>query len=64
MPKPACPKCQRFYRPKKNGYFFIESMPRGGGPDDDLPTPSGTSRPDLWQPYKLWSADLWAAITS
>ena len=26
--KPICVPCQRFYRPKKNGFMFIEAMPR------------------------------------
>jgi ribosomal protein L37AE/L43A len=52
--KPICPKCQRFYRPKKNGYYLIECMPVGGER-----VPPGTERPDLWQPYKLWVGDLW-----
>lgn len=55
MPKPACPKCQRFYRPKKNGYAFIEAMPVGG-----VRAPPGTEAPEMWKPYKLWVGDLWA----
>lgn len=51
--KPICVKCQRFYRPKKNGIAFVEGMPlerdaRPGIEDDHL-----------WAPYKLWSGDLW-----
>ena len=53
MPKPVCVKCQRFYRPKKNGYSFVEGMPKYNG------APPGTIEPDSWQPYKLWHADLW-----
>lgn len=52
--KPVCVKCQRFYRPKRNGTPFIESKPIGG-----KLVPQGTSRPDLWEPYKLWMGDLW-----
>jgi hypothetical protein len=52
--KPICVKCQRFYRPKKNGYGFIEAMPIGG-----FSAPAGTSCPELWTPYKLWRGDLW-----
>lgn len=55
--KPACVKCQRFFRPKKNDFFFVEGMPaptEGG----HYPTP-GTAEPDKWNPYKLWAADLW-----
>lgn len=50
--KPICVQCQRFYRPKKNGFFFIEGMPR----DDARP---GTVDAALWSPYKLWCGDLW-----
>lgn len=52
--KPICVSCQRFYRPKQNGLFFIEGMPTENG------APAGTAAPDKWQPYKLWSGDLWA----
>ena len=51
--KPICVKCQRFYRAKKNGYYFIEGMPDTGA----LP---GTAEPEKWHPYKVWSGDLWA----
>lgn len=53
MPKPACPACQRFMRPKKNGVFVLEQMPVVHGA---LP---GKDEPDKWQPYKIWQADLW-----
>jgi len=51
--KPICVNCQRFYRPKKNGVFFIESMPTVSG------APAGKTAPESWKPYKLWSGDLW-----
>jgi hypothetical protein len=51
--KPICVKCQRFYRPKKNGTAFIEGMPKGNG------VPAGTEAPEGWKPYKLWIGDLW-----
>lgn len=51
--KPICVKCQRFYRPRKNGYMFIEGMPKVNGA---LP---GLAEPEAWQPYKLWRGDLW-----
>lgn len=47
MPKPACPKCLCFYRPKRNGFSFIEGMPRD------------KREPEKWSPYKLWNGDLW-----
>ena len=53
MPKPACVKCQRFYRPAKNGTAWIEGMPIGGRPK------SGVEEPASWKPYKLWLGDLW-----
>lgn len=53
MPKPACLKCQRFYRPKKNGFIWCE-----GKPIVDHAAP-GTGYPEKWEPYKIWSSDLW-----
>lgn len=51
--KPICVACQRFYRPEKNGVYFLEGMPRMNG------APAGTVAPSLWQPYKLWCGDRW-----
>ena len=51
--KPICVPCQRFYRPIKNGFFFIEGMPTGNG------TLPGKAEPDKWSPYKLWCGDKW-----
>lgn len=51
--KPICVKCQRFYRPKKPGYFFIEAMPTENGASP------GTAEPEKWKPNKLWCGDLW-----
>lgn len=45
--KPVCVGCALFFRPKKNGVYFIEGMPvmdKGN---------------KTWVPYKLWSGDLW-----
>lgn len=42
--KPVCVKCGLFFRVKKNGAPFIESMPSFG---------------EAWVPYKLWMGDLW-----
>ena len=53
--KPICAPCQRFFRPKKNDYPFIEGMPIGNS-DEALP---GTAAPDKWKPYKLWFGDRW-----
>lgn len=52
--KSICVRCQRFYRPKKNGICFVEQMPNR---KDAVP---GVHSPDHWQPYKLWSGDLWS----
>ena len=51
--KPVCVPCERFYRPKKNGFAFTEGMPKEGNPR------AGLAEPDRWQPYKLWMGDLW-----
>lgn len=51
--KPICVPCQRFYHPKRNGFYFLEGMPV------DPSVPPGLARPDLWKPYKLWCGDLW-----
>lgn len=53
--KPICVPCQRFFRIKKAGYYFIEGMPKPGV-QAALP---GTAEPEQWTPYKLWSGDLW-----
>lgn len=54
--KPVCVKCHRFFRVKKNGFYFIEGMP---GPGRPLPVP-GLDEAHRWQPYKLWVGDLYA----
>lgn len=51
--KPVCVPCKRFYRPKRNGYYFIEGMPT------ENQAPKGTEAEHLWMPYKLWSGDQW-----
>ena len=56
MPKPACSKCLRFFRPKHNGFYFIEGMPVG---TDTRRVQPGTAEPENWKPYKLWVGDLW-----
>lgn len=54
MPKPVCLGCRCFYRPKKNGFAWIEGMPDSGG------APRGVAGNGQWSPYKLWVSDLWA----
>lgn len=53
MPKPACVKCQRFFRPHRNGVWVLEGKPAFNGAQP------GTSDADNWKPYKMWIADLW-----
>lgn len=57
MPKPVCVKCQRFFRPEKNGTFVLENKPIGGHT-----VPAGDIAPGLWEPYKLWRADKWRCL--
>lgn len=54
--KPICVKCQRFYRPAKNGFYFIEGMPKGGDVQHPMP---GTAQAEEWTPYKVWAGDKW-----
>lgn len=51
--KPICVDCQRFYRAKKNGFYFVEGMPISGNPKP------GVREPEKWTGYKLWVGDLW-----
>ena len=51
--KPICVPCQRFFRPKKNGFYFLEGMPICKG------AAAGGSEPEKWEPYKIWAADQW-----
>ena len=55
MPKPVCVNCQCFYRPKQNGFKLIEGMPKGDH-DENI---RGKRKPEAWEPYKVWQADLW-----
>jgi hypothetical protein len=52
MIKPVCVKCQRFFRPKKNGIRLLEGRPI----DNAKP---GVEEAHNWLPYKVWQADLW-----
>ena len=53
MMKPICVQCRRFFRPKRNGFYFLEGMPTENG------AVPGRSAPEKWAPYKLWVGDLW-----
>ncbi len=56
-PKPVCVGCQCFYRPKHNGFAFVEGKPdRAKNSVDNV---RGKRCPEAWTPYKLWNADLW-----
>lgn len=55
MAKPVCVKCHRFYKPAKNGFAFIEGMPKPGVTNPRR----GTEAPSDWEPYKLWVGDKW-----
>ncbi len=52
MPKPVCVACQCFFRPKQNGFGWIEGMPSDGAQ-------RGKREPEKWRPYKLWNSDMW-----
>lgn len=52
--KPVCIPCQRFFRMKKAGFYFIEGFPAGDGR-----AKPGTAEPDKWKPYKIWVGDRW-----
>lgn len=54
--KPVCFKCHRFYRMIKLGYYFIEGMPKENGAQP------GIEHAASWQPYKIWSGDLWKCM--
>jgi hypothetical protein len=56
MPKPVCPKCGLFFRPKHNGYTFEEGKPY---PDGDKPVFYTEESGKVWTSYKLWRGDLW-----
>jgi hypothetical protein len=51
--KPICVNCQRFYRPRKNGVYFVEMAPKHPG------AAAGRKAPHAWRPYKVWCGDLW-----
>jgi len=50
--KPICIPCQRFFRPVKSGFYFLEGFPQGAARP-------GKSDADRWKPYKLWAGDKW-----
>jgi hypothetical protein len=56
--KPICVPCERFMRPKRNGYHFLEGMPDGTNEKQAIGKGA-----DGWSPYKLWVGDLWECPT-
>lgn len=54
--KPVCVPCRRFFKPKKNGFEFVEGAPKYNG------AAPGLTAPDQWRPYKLWMGDLWECL--
>jgi hypothetical protein len=50
--KPICVPCQRFFRPAKSGFYFVEGMPDGYAKP-------GLAEPEHWHPYKVWCGDRW-----
>ena len=53
--KPICVRCARFYRVKKNGFTFVEGMPK----PSDYHVEPGIENDADWEDYKLWRGDLW-----
>lgn len=51
--KPICVPCQRFFKPFKNGRYFLEGMPIENG------AKPGVSEAAKWAPYRLWVGDVW-----
>jgi hypothetical protein len=51
--KPICVPCERFMRPKKLGYYFLEGMPTHAHDGSQGKHSAG------WAPYKLWAGDLY-----
>lgn len=52
MPKPICVKCGTFCKPKRNGVYVCEYMPRHSN------APPGIANAKGWMPYKVWVADM------
>jgi hypothetical protein len=51
--KPICVPCHRFFRMKKQGFYFTESMPTVNQ------AKPGLDEVEKWTPYKIWAGDLW-----
>ena len=52
MPRATCAECLMFMRCKKNDVKVIEGMPTKNADGEEV-----------WVPYKVWAADLWACPT-
>lgn len=53
---PICVPCERFYRPKKNGFYFTEGKPHGASVEWDGKQGKHSAG---WTPYKVWAGDMW-----
>ena len=51
--RPICVPCQRFFKPKKNDFYFTEGMEKVNG------ALCGNQAPEDWRPYKIWAGDLY-----
>ena len=51
--KPVCVTCERFMRPKLNGFYFMEGKPSEVEWDGKRGKTS-----EGWSPYKLWAGDF------
>jgi len=54
MQKPVCLKCACYFRPHKNGVYYVEMKPKAG-----RDPARGQREPEGWTPYKVWQGDLW-----
>ena len=60
--KPVCVPCERFMRPLKNGYIFVEGMPTEPSYREGRENNVGKGATG-WLPYKVWHGDLWHCPT-
>lgn len=56
---PVCVKCRCLFYPKKNGFYFLEGMPKDNHEGFTADEIRGNRMPEQWEPYKLWVSDLW-----
>lgn len=51
---PICRACHRFFRAKRNGYYFLQGM------RDSFDVQPGLAEPEKWEAGRIWVADLYA----